>query len=83
MKEPYARMLAGYEDHWLIGRYLRGDQPDWSGLAVEEKIDCLSVGEKVLLDFVAAWANTQIYLDEPHRLRIADAMAAYYCDGWI
>ncbi len=70
MREPYATMLGQYHDHWLFAQYLIGEEPDWSGLAADDRMNSLSVGEKVLLDFAAAWANTQIYLDEICRYRV-------------
>ena len=43
-------------------------------------MDSLSVGEKVLLDFAAAWANTQIYLDDEYRYRVGYGLSRFY--GW-
>ena len=80
MKEPYATMLGPLRDHWIIGEYLTEDEPDWSGLVTDDRMDSLSVGEKVLLDFAAAWANTQIYLDDEYRYRVGYGLSRFY--GW-
>jgi len=69
-------MFFGYEEHWLLGQYLQGDEPDWGGLAFEENIDALSGGEKVLLDFAGAFHNVfdVAYLDDAHRDRVLLAL---------
>lgn len=76
MREPYRSMFAGYEDHWLLARYLTGDEPDWSGLANEPRIDALSRGEGVLLDLAAALKNVSVYLDPDHQIRVMIALQA-------
>ena len=75
MREPYETLLGQYRDHWLFGPYLRGDEPDWSGLAGDPRLDGLSTGEKVLLDFAAAYRNTRLYLDDDQCYRVALAMS--------
>lgn len=74
MLEPYRTLLAGYEDHWVFGPYLFGDEPDWEGLLADERLPCLSSGEKVLLDMACWFAGPCRYLDQEHRLRIAQAL---------
>lgn len=81
MREPYRTFFEGYEDHWLLGRYLTGDEPDWRALADEDRLVSLSTGEKVLLDFAAAYANVLIYLDEDHLYRVGQALKRVTCDG--
>lgn len=54
MREPYRTLFDGLEDHWLLGQYLWGDEPDWDGLYAEERILTLSSGERIL--FQIAWA---------------------------
>lgn len=73
MREPYRTLFDGYEDHWLLGPYLCGDEPDWEGLASEERIEALSSGERVLLDVACSFAGQFNYLDANHRVRIAQA----------
>ena len=81
MREPFRTLFHGYENHWLLGTYLTGDEPDWSGLADEERIDCLSTGEKVLLGIAGAFAGDRTArfadlagLDSQHRVRVAQAI---------
>lgn len=78
MREPHATLLSGLRDHWVLSKYLDGDEPDWAGMAADNRMDSLSVGEKVLLDFAAAWANTQIYLDDDNRYRVGLALLRHY-----
>lgn len=74
MREPYRTLFEGYEDHWMLGRHLRGDEPDWRSIADDDRLGALSTGEKVLLDFAAAYANVLIYLDEDHLYRVGLAL---------
>lgn len=81
MRQPYACLFEGYEDHWLLGQYLYGDEPDWEGLAVEERIEALSTGEKILLGVAGAFAGDRTLrfsdlsgLDDAHRRRVAWAL---------
>lgn len=74
MREPWRILFDGYEDHWLLGPYLQGDEPDWTGLAYEPRFDALSSGEKVLVDFAAALKNVTIHLDAPHQIRVMLAL---------
>lgn len=76
MREPFATMFQGYERHWLLGQYLREerDEPDWLGIGADERFDCLSNGEKVLVDFAAAYRNVELHLDGDHQYRITLAL---------
>lgn len=81
MREPYRTLFEGYEDHWLLGQYLWGDEPDWEGLANEERLPCLSTGEAVLLGIAGGFAGDTTMpfarladLDASHRLRVAQAL---------
>lgn len=81
MREPYATLFEGYEDHWLLQHYLLGDEPDWEGLANEERLDCLSNGEKILIGIAGAFAGDRTArfadlggLDDAHRHRVALAL---------
>ena len=83
MREPYRTLFAGYENHWLLGTYLTGDEPDWAGLADEERIDCLSTGEKILLGIAGGFTGDRTArfadlagLDDAHRSRVARALLA-------
>lgn len=75
MREPYRTLFAGYEDHWLLGQYLWGDEPDWPGLLRDERTTGLSQGEKVLLDIACWFAGPWHILDDDHRRRVALAAA--------
>lgn len=70
MREPYRTFFEGYEDHWMLGRHLQGDEPDWFGIADDDRLDDLSRGEKVLVDFAACYANVLLWLDEDHQYRV-------------
>lgn len=76
MREPYRTLFEGYEDHWLLGNYLYGDEPDWDGLVANERLECLSTGEKAFLYIACAFRPGQYFdqLDSTHRLRIAQAL---------
>lgn len=74
MTEPWATLFAGYHQHWLMGPYLQGDEPDWDGLLHDERLPGLSGGEKVLLDMACWFAGPLHQLDNAHRLRVAQAM---------
>lgn len=76
MREPYASMFAGLEDHWVFGEHLKGDEPNWAALAGDPRIDAISVGEKVLLDFAASYANCLIYLDPDNLGRVRAGLRA-------
>jgi hypothetical protein len=74
VREPYETLLGGYRDHWVLGEYLTADEPDWGLIANDPRLDSLSTGEKVLLDFSAAFANVVRHLDVEHQLRVMVAM---------
>lgn len=88
MREPYRTLFEGYENHWLLAHYLTGDEPDWAGLAAEEKLDALSTGEKVLLGIAGGFAGDDTcafsklgLLDTAHRIRVAQAILSC-CEVW-
>lgn len=54
MREPFETILGHYSDHWLLWKYLQGYEPDWSGLAGEERLTDLSRGERLMVN--VAWA---------------------------
>lgn len=66
MRQPYATLFAGFEDHWLLGPYLQNDVPDWDGIKADPRLDGLSSGEIVLL-----WIGLAIYNGD-RTARIAD-----------
>lgn len=76
MREPYRTMFEGFESHWLLGKYLdhERDEPDWYGIATDDRLDSLSTGEKVLVDFAAAYANVRAYLDDALQYRVTLAL---------
>lgn len=83
MKQPYETLLGGYRDHWALGRYLRGEYPNWDGIMSSSKIDSLSSGEiTVLWIALAVWNGDKTAriadlakLDRPTRLRVLAALA--------
>lgn len=82
MREPYRTLFDGYENHWLLAPYLTGDEPDWEGLVAEERLECLSSGEMVLIAAAGAFAGDRTCsfaevihtLDRAHLIRIAQAL---------
>jgi hypothetical protein len=81
VREPYRTLFAGYDDHWLLAPYLRGDEPDWAGLNAEPRLECLSGGELVLIGVAGAFAGDReariaelAMLDDEHRRRVAQAI---------
>lgn len=74
MNEPYRTLFAGLEEHWVFGEHLKGDEPNWPALNADPRIDSISVGERVLLDFAGAYANCLIYLDPDNLARVRGAM---------
>lgn len=73
MREPYATLFEDFGDHWLMGPYLQGDEPDWDGLLHDERLPGLSGGEKVLLDIAAWFAGPWYQLDASYKRRVAIA----------
>jgi hypothetical protein len=84
MRQPYATLFAGFEDHWFLGPYLRSDVPDFAGIMSDDRLDSLSSGEVTLL-----WIGLAIYngdrtariadlaeLDRNTRLRVLSALGA-------
>lgn len=76
MREPYRTLFEGFETHWMLGPYvdLDRDEPDWRGIADDPRLEALSTGEKVLLDFAAAYANVQVHLDDALQFRVTLAL---------
>jgi hypothetical protein len=83
VRQPYATLFAGWEDHWALGRYLQGDVPNWDGIMASSKLDALSSGEITLLwiglafwngDRTATVADLVKVLDRPNRMRVAAAL---------
>lgn len=78
MREPYATLFDGFETHWMLGGYLYGEEPDWFGIANDDRLEALSTGEKVLLDFAAAYANVGKHLDDALQYRVGLALQRVY-----
>lgn len=81
MRPPYEALLGHYRGTWYLGDYIPADPaaddaPDWRGIADDPRLDALGAGEKCLIDFAAAWANCDAYLDDENRYRVMCAMAA-------
>ena len=77
MREPWATLFAGYGDHWLLGQYLTGDEPDWDGIDDNRRLTNLSSGELALLQVAREFRPFKGVirsLDRPHRERIARAL---------
>lgn len=75
MRQPWATLFHGYEDHWLIGEYLGPDEPDLDALLANPKVEMLSSGEKTLLHVAGLFRpfreGSFYALDRPHRVRVA------------
>lgn len=84
MRQPYATLFAGYENHWLLGPYLQGEVPDWDGIRTDDQRDSLSSGEVTLLWVgLAIWNGDRTAriadladLDRKTRLRVLAALGA-------
>lgn len=87
MRQPYATIFAGWDDHPIVGRYFKGDEPDWHRLFVDgdslaPDLDMLSSGEITLLWIGLAFWNGNptarvadiAKLDRPNRMRVAAAI---------
>lgn len=75
MREPYRTLFEGYEDHWLLAHYLMGDEPDWYGLANEERLESLSSGEQALLGIAGAFdGRSTSLLHVDRRARFSDVL---------
>jgi hypothetical protein len=74
VREPWATLFEGYEDHWLLGPYLDGHEPDWEGIMGDPRLPSLSAGEKILLDVSCSFTGMFQVLDKNHRTRIAVAL---------
>ena len=83
MIEPYRTMFEGFGDHWLLAPYLTGDEPDWGGLAAEDRLEALSNGEKVLLDFAAAYRNVTLYLDRDLQWRVSLGLRRHWVQAGV
>lgn len=82
MRDPFEIILGPYKDHEILGRHLQGEEPNWSGLATDEKVDWLSSGEKIMLRVAAAFAGRDYTVlmadlgdvDATCRMRVAHAI---------
>ena len=82
MREPYETLLGQYRDHWLLARYLEGYEPNWSGLAGEDRLTDLSRGELLMVHVAWAFYNGDptarvadlATLDDENRERVIDAV---------
>ena len=82
MREPYETLLGQYRDHWLLGNYLQGYEPDWAGLAANDRLLCLSAGELLMCHVALAFYNGDrtariadlATLDDENRQRVTDAL---------
>lgn len=54
LREPYATLFEGMENHWLLGQYLWQADPDWQAMLADERLESLSSGERVIVK--VAWA---------------------------
>lgn len=82
MREPYRTLLEPFFDHELLGPYLQDREPDWLGLATDEKVGLCSDGEKIMLRIAHAFAGRDRSvlvadlgrLDTGLRVRVAEAI---------
>lgn len=85
MRQPYATLFAGYDQHPILGRHLAfRDVPPWDEIMTDPDLDSLSSGEVTLLwiglaiwngDRTAAIADLA-KLDHKTRLRVLAALAS-------
>lgn len=84
MRQPYATLFAGFEDHWMLGKHFAGTVPDWDGIMTDPSLDSLSSGEITLLwvglaihngDRTATVADVVRRLDTTNRRRVLAALA--------
>lgn len=85
MRQPYATLFAGYDQHHMLGRHMAfRDVPDWDGIMADPELDSLSSGEITLLWIgLAIWNGDRTAtiadlgkLDHKTRLRVLAALAA-------
>jgi hypothetical protein len=82
MREPYETLLGQYRDHWLLWRHLQGYEPDFTGLAGEERLADCSRGEQLMVNVAWAFYNGDptarvadlAILDDENRHRVLDAI---------
>lgn len=81
MREPYETLLGQYRDHWLLWKYLEGDEPNWAAMADDPDLLMLSTGEWLMLHAAHAWRGDDTFrlkdlgkLDDDNRERIAKAI---------
>jgi len=84
MRQPYETLFAPWRAHWMLGRYLQDDVPDWEGIMADDRLDSLSSGEITLLWIgLAIWNGDRTAtiadlakLDRNTRLRALAALGA-------
>lgn len=82
MREPYNTLLGGYHDHWWLGRFLAGDEPDFAGIMAARPFGVLSTGELIMCHVgLAIWNGDRTAriadlagLDDDHLRRVLDAL---------
>lgn len=77
MREPYETLLGHYRDDPILCGYLRGDEPDWYGLAAlseRPQWHALGSGQHALIDFAAALKNVRYRCDGTTQMRVMVAM---------
>lgn len=81
MREPWETLLGQYHDHWLLARYLDGDQPDVHAIQADDRWYCLSSGEQAMvlaadamLHFNRALIGCLESVDETNQARIRRAL---------
>ena len=87
MREPYETLLGAYRDHWLLGRYLEGDVPNWAGMIDDPQMASLSDGEQLMARIAWCFWNGSgdvlladlARLDRDNRLNVAQALL-YTCE---
>lgn len=82
MREPYETLLGQYRTHWLLWKYLQEYEPDFTGLAGEDRLQDLSRGEQLMVSVAWAFYNGDptarvadlAILDDENRTRVLDAI---------
>lgn len=82
MREPFETLLGGYHDHWFLGPFLTGREPDFDGIMAAEPFGALSTGELIMCHVALAIAKGDrtariadlAGLDDEHLRRVIDAL---------
>lgn len=81
MREPYETLLGQFHDHWFLGQYLTGTEPNFVGIMDDDLLGAVSTGELILLNIAYAFEGDRTarvaditHLDDTNRRRVVDAL---------